>query len=103
LSPRAVPKTSPTIVDFGVIEGGIRERETERVSRSIAFGCLVLETIFGIPRSEVEEHIVDGGGDRGIDIFYIDHDSCRINIGSCKSVLSFKNSKRIFLATKLTR
>ncbi|WP_395447138.1 AIPR family protein [Aminobacter sp. UC22_36] len=96
MSPKAVPKTAPTIVDFGVVESGIRERETGNVSRNIAFSVLVLETVFGVPRPEVNECIVDGGDDRGIDIVYIDHESRRINIGSCKTVVSFKNSKRNF-------
>jgi hypothetical protein len=96
LSPKIVPKTTPTIVDFGVVESGIRERETGNVSRNIAFSVLVLETVFGVPRPEVDECIVDGGDDRGIDIVYIDHENRRINIGSCKTVLAFKNSKRNF-------
>lgn len=96
LSPKIVPKTTPTIVDFGVVESSIRERETENVSRSVAFSILVLETVFSVPRPEVEEYIVDGFDDRGIDIVYIDHANRRINIGSCKCVLTYKNSGKNF-------
>ncbi|RWO54752.1 hypothetical protein [Mesorhizobium sp.] len=71
MSPKIVPKTTPTIVDFGVVESSIRERETENVSRSVAFSILVLETVFSVPRPEVEEYIVDGFDDRGIDIVYM--------------------------------
>ncbi|MEX1154473.1 hypothetical protein, partial [Parvibaculum sp.] len=96
MSPKALPATAPTIIDFGVVESGIRERETDSVPRNRAFCKLVLETIFGVPGPEVEEYIVDGGGDRGIDIAYIDHANRRINLGSCKAVVNFRNSKKNF-------
>ncbi|RWL77350.1 MAG: hypothetical protein EOR69_29475 [Mesorhizobium sp.] len=96
MSPKVVNATTPTILDFGVVESGIRERESASVSRSNAFSRLALETVFGLPRSAVDEYIVDGFDDRGIDIVYIDHDNRVINIGSCKTVVSYKNSRKNF-------
>ncbi len=96
MAPKLVQQTQPTIIDFGVVETGIKERETDTVSRSLAFAHLVTETIFGVPKDEIEDHIVDGGGDRGIDVIYIDHDNRIVNIGSCKTVLDFKNSHKFF-------
>ncbi|AXO68189.1 hypothetical protein AGRHK599_LOCUS1456 [Rhizobium rhizogenes] len=93
---KLVPPTPATIIDFGVVETGIKERETFQVSRGLAFAKLVTETIFGVPAKEVDEHIVDGGADRGIDIIYIDHNNKIINIGSCKTVLDFRNSHKFF-------
>ncbi|WP_075288940.1 AIPR family protein [Pararhizobium arenae] len=103
MAPKLVPQTPATIIDFGVVETGIRERETSEVSRGVAFAKLVTETIFCVSRNEVEEHIVDGGADRGIDIIYIDHNSRRINIGSCKTVLDFKNSHKSFPAEEIDK
>lgn len=85
-----------TIVDFGVIESGILERSTEDIARNIAFSRLVLETIIGVPREETDDHITDGGDDRGIDFIYIDHDKKNIVIASCKTVAAFKNSRKNF-------
>ena len=83
VAPRLVPTTvAANIIDFGVVETGIKERETDQVSRGLAFAKLVTETIFGVPTREVDDHIVDGGADRGIDIIYIDHNNRTINIGS---------------------
>ncbi|MBA1140512.1 AIPR family protein [Mesorhizobium neociceri] len=96
MSPKVVNATTPTILDFGVVESGIRERESVSVSRSDAFTRLALETVFGLPQPEVDEYIVDGFDDRGIDIVYIDHDNRVINIGSCKTVVSYKNSRKNF-------
>lgn len=93
---KLVPPTPATIIDFGVVETGIKERETFQVSRGLAFAKLVTETIFGVPAREVDEHIVDGGADRGIDVIYIDHNNKIINIGSCKTVLDFRNSHKFF-------
>ncbi|RWB12003.1 MAG: hypothetical protein EOQ40_33565 [Mesorhizobium sp.] len=96
MSPKVVSATTPTILDFGVVESGIRERESTSVSRNIAFSRLALETVFGVSSTEADEHIVDGGDDRGIDIVYIDHNKRQINIASCKTVVSYKNSRRNF-------
>lgn len=98
MSIRAVEGPKATIIDYGVVESGIKERETDQVSRSLAFTKLVVETVFQIPSEEVDEYIVDGGGDRGIDIIYIDHDNRRINIGSCKTVSNYRNSQKFFPA-----
>jgi|GEM_PF-2651109 len=96
MSTKLVSPTPATIIDFGVVETGIKERETDQVSRGLAFAKLVTESIFGVPRQDVDEHIVDGGADRGIDIIFVDHNSKVINIGSCKTVLDFKNSHKFF-------
>ncbi|URK87817.1 hypothetical protein LP421_08520 [Rhizobium sp. RCAM05350] len=85
------------------METGIRERETSEVSCGLAFAELVTETIFCVSRHEVDEHIVDGGADRGIDIVYIDHNIRRINIGSCKTVLEFKNSHKFYPAEEIDK
>lgn len=96
---------SPTIADFGVVEEKIRGCESaadvhlpENKRRSNAFSRLVLETFFHVPSAETDEHIVDGGNDRGIDLIYIDHSNRKINIGTCKAVSNFKNSRKSFPA-----
>lgn len=96
------PNTA-TILHFGAIESGIREREIEGVARSRAFTDFVVETVFGVPRPEISEHVVDGGADRGVDIVYIDHNHRLINICSCKTVRSFKNSSRFFPAEEIDK
>lgn len=96
MTPKIVPKTTPTIVDFGVVESGIKARETNAVTRNIAFASLVLESIFSVPHGEAIDHITDGGDDRGIDIVHIDHGNRRINIGSCKTVASPRNIRKNF-------
>lgn len=102
-APKLVEPAKTTIVDFGLVESGITERTTETVSRSLAFTMLVAETIFDIPADELSDHVVDGGGDRGIDLVYIDHDNRRINIASCKTVSSFKNSQKFFPADEIDK
>ena len=102
-SPKLVASSKVTVVDFGVVESGICERVTENVGRSLAFTMLVAETIFDLPNDELTDHIVDGGGDRGIDIIFIDHEHRRINIGSCKTVASFKNSQKFFPADEIDK
>lgn len=96
MSPGIHTPEAATVLDFGTIESGIREHEAEGYDRSRAFTHYVIETVFGIPRPEVSEHVVDGGADRGIDIIYIDHNHKLINIGTCKTVLAFKKSTRYF-------
>jgi hypothetical protein len=86
----------PTLLDFGLVERGISEHSGKTVSRERAFVHYIVATIFGIDPSDCGEHIVDGGGDRGIDIIYIDHQNRQVNIGSCKTVASYKNSLRSF-------
>ncbi|MES0809140.1 AIPR family protein [Roseibium sp. SCPC15] len=96
---------NPTIADFGLVEEKIRGCESaadlglrENKRRSQAFSRLVLETFFQISSDETDEHIVDGGNDRGIDLIYIDHSNRKISIGTCKTVSNFKNSKKNFPA-----
>ncbi|WP_454745603.1 AIPR family protein [Ciceribacter selenitireducens] len=103
MSTKLVSPTPTTIIDFGVVETGIKERETDQVSRGLAFAKLVTETIFGVPRPDVDEHIVDGGADRGIDIIYIDHNNKVINVGSCKTTVDFKNSHKFFPAEEIDK
>lgn len=96
MTPKIVPKATPTIIDFGVVESAIRARETNTVSRNIAFSCMVLETTFAVPHDEVLEHITDGGDDRGVDFVLIDHGNRRINIGSCKTVAHHRSMRKNF-------
>lgn len=103
MTPKLVSTATATIIDFGVVESGIRERETHDVSRGLAFAKLVTETVFCVATPEIDEHIVDGGADRGIDIVYIDHNNKVINIGSCKTVIDFKNSKKFFPADEIDK
>ena len=93
----------PTLLDFGLIERGISEHSGKIIPRERAFVHYVLSTIFGVDPSDCGEHVVDGGGDRGIDIVYIDHYSRQINIGFCKTVASYKNSLRSFPGTEIDK
>lgn len=86
----------PTLLDFGVVERGITAHSNRNIPRERAFLHYVLASVFGIETSECAEHIVDGAADRGIDLVFIDHENRKINIGSCKTVASYKNSLRAF-------
>lgn len=88
--------SNPTLLDFGLVEKGISAHIGASESRDRAFAVYVLTNVFGLDASEVEVHIVDGGGDRGVDLIYIDHERRVINIGSCKVVATFKKSNRNF-------
>ncbi|WP_457093362.1 AIPR family protein [Microvirga sp. P5_D2] len=92
----AVLNTKPTLLDFSVVERGIKERSSDENSRGPAFVRYVVETVFHIPAEDAALHIVDGGQDRGVDIIYIDHENRVINICSCKVVAQFKRSHRCF-------
>jgi hypothetical protein len=91
-----VVDTKPTLLDFSLVEEGIREHTIADVSRGMAFARYVVETVFNVPKANIDDHIVDGGQDRGIDIILIDHEQKIINICSCKSVINYKKSSRNF-------
>lgn len=91
------------IIDFGVVESGIRECEIYDVLCGLVFVKLVIEIVFCVVIYEVDEYIVDGGVDRGIDIVYIDYNNKVINIGSCKIVIDFKNLKKFFLVDEIDK
>ncbi|QRM31343.1 AIPR family protein [Microvirga sp. VF16] len=92
----AVLTTKPTLLDFSVVEKGIKARSSDEINRGPAFVQYVVETVFHIPPEDAALHIVDGGQDRGVDIVYIDHENQMINICSCKAVAHFKKSHRCF-------
>jgi hypothetical protein len=88
--------SEPTLVDFALVESGIKRRLVNDDNRSKAFSKYVLEGHFDIAASDVDQHLVDGGNDRGIDFVYIDHERRIINIGNCKCVGSFNKAKKNF-------
>jgi hypothetical protein len=92
----AVLHSKPTLLDFSLVERGIKERSSDEVSRGLAFVQYVVETVFHIRPEDSAIHIVDGGQDRGVDIIYIDHENRIINICSCKVVAQFKKAHRCF-------
>jgi hypothetical protein len=85
-----------TIVDFSVVESGIRRQSTEGMSRGHAFARYVTETIFAVPTAEIVDHVVDGANDRGIDIIFIDHKNRIINLCTCKCIAKFEKSGKNF-------
>jgi hypothetical protein len=85
-----------TIVDFSLVESGIRRKAVDGVHRGLAFARYVTEAIFGVAATEIDDHVVDGGNDRGIDIIFIDHNTETINLSSCKCVAKFEKSARNF-------
>jgi hypothetical protein len=89
-------KSKPTLVDYGLIESGIKTHCENGVGRGIAFANYVTQTIFGVPPDQVKDAVVDGGHDRGIDIIYIDESNRVINICSCKCVANFKKATHNF-------
>ncbi|MGJ0533202.1 hypothetical protein, partial [Methylocystis sp.] len=88
--------TKASLVDFGVIESRIEHFTQHDVPRNIAFAKLVLRDVFGVAESEIDECIVDGGSDRGLDIVYVDNPNKVINFGSCKCVTKYKKSQANF-------
>lgn len=95
-TPLAINKNLATLLDWSMVEKGIETRLQFSPSREHAFQSYVLENEFGILPDSADEHIVDGGLDRGIDFIYIDHDSKLINIASTKVVVSFKKAVKNF-------
>ena len=87
--------TSATLVDFGIVESQIRQHMGDG-ERSKAFARYVMASHFCISSEEFGHHLIDGGGDRGVDIIYIDHESRKINICSCKCVVTFNKSRKNF-------
>jgi hypothetical protein len=85
-----------TIVDFSLVESGIRKKTVDGTSRGLAFARYVTETIFGVATAEIDDHVVDGANDRGVDIVFVDHNNETINICSCKCVAKFEKSARNF-------
>lgn len=92
----ALKKNVPTLLDWSIVEKGIETRLPSSPSREHAFQSYVLENVFGALPDTIDEHIVDGGADRGVDFIYIDHEANVINIASTKVVISFKKSLRNF-------
>ena len=92
----SVLHAKPTLLDFNLIEKGISERTTADTSRGAAFVRYVLATVFDLHSDDLDQHIVDGGQDRGIDIVYIDYENRVVNLGSCRTVAHFRNSHRTF-------
>lgn len=86
----------PTLLDWSIVEKGIEIWQHNSPSRDHAFQSYVLENAFGVLADSIDEHIVDGGLDRGVDFIYIDHEANVINIASTKVVISFKKSVRNF-------
>jgi hypothetical protein len=92
-----------TLVDFSLVEREIQQRTVEGHDRGAAFARYVVESYFGLAATEVEEHIVDGGNDRGIDIIYIDTDRGVVNICSCKCVATFSKSQNNFPGAEIDK
>ena len=65
---RAAPRIKrnvPTLLDWSLVEKGIETRLQFCSSREHAFQSYVLENVFAILPDATDEHIVDGGLDRG--------------------------------------
>jgi hypothetical protein len=92
----ALQRNVPTLLDWSTVEKGIETRQNSSPTRDHAFQSYVLENAFGVLPDSIDEHIVDGGLDRGVDFIYIDHEANVINIASTKVVVSFKKSVRNF-------
>src|SRR5438270_12410220 len=95
-TPAILKRNAPTLLDWSLVEKGIEERLQFSPSRDHAFQSYVLENVFGVLPDTADEHIVDGGLDRGVDFIFIDHETGLINIATTKVVLSFKKSNRNF-------
>ena len=95
--------TKPTLLDYQAVERGISERIGLDVERSQAFARYVLEKTFLIDPLKVDDFIVDGGNDRGIDIAYIDEENRIINLGSCKTVGTYKKSLSTFPGSEIDK
>ena len=95
-APRAVPKQASTLLDWSLIEKGIANRMDSCRSREHAFHSYILESFFSIFPDSIDEYIIDGGSDRGVDFIYIDHEAKLINLGSTKVVTHFKKSHKNF-------
>ena len=84
----------PSLVDYSAVEAGVTAREPFALSREHAFQRYVLETVFDVLPDDVDQHIIDGGNDRGVDMIFIDHGNKVINICSTKTVSGFKQSQK---------
>src|SRR5262245_51276308 len=86
----------PTLLDYSSVEQGLKAREPFARSREHAFQKYVLESVFSVLPEDVDQHIVDGGNDRGIDIVYVDHTNKTVNFCSTKTVDGFARSLKNF-------
>lgn len=93
----------PTLLDYGLVERGIAKHSNKGTPRERAFIHYVLNAVFGVEPAECAEHIVDGAGDRGVDLVFIDHSNRQINIGSCKTVAHYKNALRAFPGAEIDK
>jgi hypothetical protein len=91
-----VATSNPSLADFGVIEARINQITDDATPRNVAFARLVLNDVFAVNGLDADNCIVDGGGDRGIDIVFIDSDNKVINFCSCKCVTKYKTSRHNF-------
>src|SRR5271163_2973883 len=96
MGPNLRATAQATIVDFSVVESGIRRQTTDGVSRGQAFARYITETIFAVPTAEINDHVVDGANDRGIDVIFIDHENKAINLCTCKCISKFEKSGKNF-------
>ena len=94
--PAPLKRNVPTLLDWSLVEKGIESRLQFSPSREHAFQSYILENVFGVLADATDEHIVDGGLDRGIDFIFVDHETRTINIASTKVVIAFKKAVRNF-------
>lgn len=97
----------PNLIDWSQVEANIRryQEQNQCETRSIALGSIVIESLFKLPSTEVEECITDGPRDRGIDAVFIDESEERpvIHLFQTKCVKDFEHAENNFPSNEIDK
>jgi hypothetical protein len=85
----------PSRLDWATVEQALASAGNEDESRTLKFQRLVLDKLLGVPPSEADEYVTDGGDDC-VDAFVIDYNNNKLHLISTKTVEAFDKAKKNF-------
>lgn len=91
----------PNLMSYSILDKRVKKYQADYSTETLgaAFEWVVLETVLGLNKDEIEEAVVDDGNDGGIDAIHIaDTD---IHIFTTTYASTFKNAARNFPQNKL--
>jgi hypothetical protein len=100
---KLVKSNEPTALDFAVLEAGIGRQTPYETERGKQFVRYIASDYFRLQEAALAKAITDGGGDCGVDIFYIDTESSTVNICNCKCVSSIRKIRHNFPSSELDK
>jgi hypothetical protein len=92
----STPQRHPSRLDWATVERELVTTGGNEDARTLKLQRLVLNRLFGIPATEAEDHITDGGDDCGIDLFVINENNQTVHLISTKTVDAFEKAKKNF-------